>query len=367
MNVKLAAVSAASLVAACSIGTAIWIHRTAVWPNSKLPAGAIFLPSGMRISPVGRQIPLAGDMPLRMTLSDDGKKLMVVTGGYHNHGLTTIDLASQNVDGMVTMTKCTSGLASIDAGHVAISAADEGLEVVDLAAGAATKFGKTEKKAWYGSVVKLPDGSLAASDLNHDQILKIDPTSGDVTASQAVGYRPCALAVSPKGDSLAVAEWGAGTVTFLNATDLKPLATVKAGSHPNSLAYAKDGTLYVANGGSDTVTVVRDGKVSSTVFVSPNPRNLLGSTPDALALSPDDKTLYVADADANCVACVDVANPSRPRVTGFIPTGWYPSALCCSADGKLYVGVGKGLTSRENKDVIGTRKLRSYDQKFTYE
>ena len=40
----------------------------------------------------------------------------------------------------------------------------------------------------------------------------------------------------------------------------------------------------------------------------------------ALALAPDGKRLYVADAGENCVAAVDVSKPGRSRVLGFVPT-----------------------------------------------
>ena len=55
------------------------------------------------------------------------------------------------------------------------------------------------------------------------------------------------------------------------------------------------------------------------------PRQPLGMTPSALALSPDGKRLYVVCSDANAVAVVDVSE-DRSDVLGFIPTGWYPTA-----------------------------------------
>src|SRR5262249_44047095 len=74
-----------------------------------------------------------------------------------------------------------------------------------------------------------------------------------------------------------------------------------------------------------------------------------GSTPDALAVAPDGKTLFVANADNNCVAVIDIAEPGRSQVKGFIPTGWYPTAVAVTPDGKfLLVGVGKGNQTRAN-------------------
>jgi YVTN family beta-propeller protein len=68
-----------------------------------------------------------------------------------------------------------------------------------------------------------------------------------------------------------------------------------------------------------------------------------------LAVAPDGKTLYVANADNNCVAVIDIEKPSDSQVRGFIPTGWYPTAVSITPDGKhLLVGVGKGNQTRPN-------------------
>ena len=58
------------------------------------------------------------------------------------------------------------------------------------------------------------------------------------------------------------------------------------------------------------------------------------STPNSLALSPDGQTLIVSNADSNAVAIVDVSNGGRSVVTGFVPTGWYPTAAIVGSDGK---------------------------------
>ncbi len=52
-----------------------------------------------------------------------------------------------------------------------------------------------------------------------------------------------------------------------------------------------------------------------------------GSTPDALAIDDTRKLLYIANADNNSIAVAHIENRAHSTVVGFIPTGWYPSAL----------------------------------------
>jgi hypothetical protein len=52
----------------------------------------------------------------------------------------------------------------------------------------------------------------------------------------------------------------------------------------------------------------------------------------------------VANADNNCVAVIDIEACRRSGVKGFILTGWCPTSVAVTPDGKnLPVGVGQGL------------------------
>src|SRR5204863_9389362 len=91
------------------------------------------------------------------------------------------------------------------------------------------------------------------------------------------------------------------------------------------------------------------GTVQETIFTALFPQSPEGSTPDALCLDADGDTLFVANADNNCIVVIDVETPRKSAVKGFIPTGWYPTAVALTPDGKnLLVGVGKGLQSKAN-------------------
>jgi DNA-binding beta-propeller fold protein YncE len=73
-------------------------------------------------------------------------------------------------------------------------------------------------------------------------------------------------------------------------------------------------------------------------------RGPYGTQPVALALARNERRLYVALAGIDAVAVLDTTDPRRPHRIGLIPTGWYPTALALSADGRyLFVVNGKGL------------------------
>src|SRR5262249_51339881 len=76
-----------------------------------------------------------------------------------------------------------------------------------------------------------------------------------------------------------------------------------------------------------------------------------GNTPSSLALSPDESLLFVSNANTNHLAVVNVKDPGGSAPLGFIPTGWYPTSVRLSKDGKsIFVANGKGATSRANRD-----------------
>lgn len=132
------------------------------------------------------------------------------------------------------------------------------------------------------------------------------------------------------------------------------------GASPNSLV-ATERFVFVSNGNNDCVSVIDpvQGKVVQNIFLKPLSQlaRYRGVIPFGLALSPDKKRLYVAEAGINAVAVIDVAviapfsksvNP-QAQVLGHLPVGWFPSKLAVSPDGKkLMVANAKGYGSGPN-------------------
>jgi YVTN family beta-propeller protein len=148
-----------------------------------------------------------------------------------------------------------------------------------------------------------------------------------------------------------------GTVSVIEATPgrWKEVKTIPVGLHPCGMILDQSGQrLFVANANSDTVSVIDTGKneVVETIDCRPATGLPFGSGANALALSPDGGTLYVANGGNNCLAVVELGGKARTNenappnsmVAGLVPTAWYPGAVRVSADGRqLYVANIKGL------------------------
>jgi len=121
------------------------------------------------------------------------------------------------------------------------------------------------------------------------------------------------------------------------------------GSSPNSLV-SNGEYVFVSNGNNDNISVISVEKdtVVNTIYLKPDQRvsQFRGAIPFGLALSPDNKTLFVAESGINAVAVIDIP---EMEVKGHIPTGWFPSKLQVSPDGsKLIITNAKGFGSGPN-------------------
>jgi YVTN family beta-propeller protein len=139
--------------------------------------------------------------------------------------------------------------------------------------------------------------------------------------------------------------------------------------HPSAMAIVKgsDGTevLFVAKTNDDSLArvVIKSGKhltdynLGSTFvsFLNNSGSKITlakGAYPNAIAVSPDNTKLFVAEAGINSVAVLDVTDPLNPSLLGRIPTGWYPTALAVSADGSsLYIANAKGVGEDVNPAI----------------
>jgi len=191
----------------------------------------------------------------------------------------------------------------------------------------------------------------------------------DLAETNAVpSVYPVALAVTKDESRAFVALWNASEVVELDLKTgtvgrkvalLKPTVATAAGTHPIVLEIAPDGkTLYVALANRDAVAAVNLDKEQFAVkgyFDTRLPgQTYFGAEPDALAVSADGKRLYVGNQASDAVAVMDTTKLNTKAAThgmiepaGFLPTEWLPTAMTM-LNGKLYVATGKGKGTGPN-------------------
>jgi YVTN family beta-propeller protein len=386
------------LVLLLGIGVAATINRARRLPNVTDSIGATTLPNGWKITPAGTHVKLPGDLPMKM-MQGKGSQLLVLTAGYHDHSLNVIDVHSHELVATLDVVKAWDGMAfDPDSGTVYLSGGGhakrgfaealarlglspamkdsiekpilraryaDGKLTPETALGIA---GLEEKDRYISGLALGPGHALYALNIQTDTLYRLGGPDFAQQTSAKTGYRPYGVAFSPDGSLLAVSNWGDQSVSFYEPATLRETARISVGSHPNEMIWSKDGRLFIADSGSNQVSVIAGGSVVESIRTSLDAKALVGSTPDALALSPDGHRLYVANADNNNVAVIDVANAKESHVLGFIPTGWYPTALAIAADGsQIFVGTGKGMGFRNNFPAATIFQQKSPNPKTPYD
>jgi len=139
-------------------------------------------------------------------------------------------------------------------------------------------------------------------------------------------------------------------VLNLNAGVLTVTKRIAINGNPTKMILNKaQSQLYVAVANADALviintssnTVVSEVNVSApTGFLGDGKTIPKGSNPNSVALSPDEKTVYLTNGGTNEVAVIKLRG--KPTVTGLIPTGWQPNSVSVSPDNStLYVVNGK--------------------------
>jgi YVTN family beta-propeller protein len=332
-------------------------------PNDK----GFLLPNGWTITPAGKHVPLT-DLPLNILPLKDGRHALVATSGYNKHQLSLVDLTALEIVDQQTVFQSWFGLAlTPQEDRLWWSGGGNGqLHSYTLAKGKLQRTGPDEvlppknkkdkdkngEQKNFRSGLLLDGDHLYSLDINAGTLSLIDLKSGDVVKKGTLGGRPYDVVLAANRALLYVSDWAGRAVLAVSPDDLRPVAKIPVGEHPNQLAvHPKDGRLFVACASSNSVAVIdtKRGIVTETISTALFPKAPEGSTPCALAVAPDGKMLYVANADNNCVAMVDVREIDKSQVVGFIPTGWYPTSVAVTPDSKtLLVGVGKGNQTKAN-------------------
>ncbi len=244
-------------------------------------------------------------------------------------------------------------------------------------------------KRVYVAVSWWRDGKRAAS--GKERIVALDAKTLKTVRSYEAGTDPECVAVSPNGKRLYLSNEDAGTASIVDVASGKHVTTLVVGTEPEGVTASPDGKrVYVTAETSNVITVIDAKKevTAANILVDPRPRATIftrdskhawataeiGGTvmlidvlknkvvkkirldkvdkPVGLALSPDEKRLYVATGRGNGVAVIDTATH---RVLANIATGERVWGIAVSRNGKkIYAANSLGNTI----SVIDAASLR---------
>jgi len=311
--------------------------------------------NGRALNPAGR-LSTVGDFPTGGALSPDGRFYWAIDAGHGRDDVQIIDVASGAVaqvlplpGGYVGVVFSPDGRTAYVSGEPRAGGADAGepqgtakggdvLHVfsVDPRSGGAAETGVIPLPATSGGTAQQhasnapiatpgpgvssaglgwpiglaisPDGSRVVAALNQaDQVAVVDTKTRQASLIKTGTY-PYGVAIDSDGKRAFVSNEGDGTISVLDLAAASTVATISVGSaysHPEGLAYdpvAK--RLYVAVTQRDLISVVDTTTMKVVHEVSVARPPALGTEPVALALAPDGRTLYSADAGEDAIAAI---------------------------------------------------------------
>ncbi|MBN9740995.1 phosphoesterase [Amycolatopsis sp. A1MSW2902] len=405
----------ATAVALVATGSGIGLASTKQFGTDQVgqeTENGLTISSDQYLKPIGERLVLPNGKIMSSTVSPDGSHLAALTtdGGI---ALTIVDLKSWKVQQLVGKDKKADlQLPGNDVGQEGPSYSPDGKTLWLGQIDGYRKFtvnpdGTVANPTWVpipadGSKHSLAAGALFSADGStvysavngQNRVVAIDAASGQIKQSWTVGNAPRALVrignriyVSNEGgraakpgdttinsygtDIVADPKTGAATTGTVSVIDLAnpsaPVKSIDVGLHPTALR-AKNNTLFVANTGGDSISVIdaQRNVVVQTIATQPWPEAQVGYEPTDIALT-DDGHLLVTLGRANAVAVYRYWFPQAPAAfIGLLPTDYFPSGISASGN-NILVANTRGIDARRPTTAAGhaTHDTTSSLQRFT--
>src|SRR5438445_6177425 len=378
--------------------TAPAAHSTSKFPA--LPGqqsdGSVLLPNLWSLKPMGKQVELR-DFPINVAVDPSGRFAAVLHSGYSRHQILIVDIQAARVVSHEELNQAFYGLEFSSDGKMLYcsGAGEEVIHAFEFAQGnlsdhrklrlrdvkergvpAGLAVAKTTSNLYVANVwghritrlALLPElkatdiaiGTNAAAPVpvpieastDFDTAAATKRAEAALFATSPDDTFPYACRLDEKRHRLYVSLWAQSAVAVIDLISEQTIARWPAQEHPCEMVLTRSGKfLFVANAARNSVTVfdAEAGRPIETVISALYPQAPPRSTTNSLALSPDERTLFVANADNNLVCRLLLEKKTKSSSLGFITLRWYPTSVLVTPDGKrLLVANGKGVISRAN-------------------
>jgi DNA-binding beta-propeller fold protein YncE len=312
----------------------------------------VFIYDVRRNPPVKQQVITVPNTYVGIAWAPDGHSFYV-SGGMNDN----VHVFYQNVESK-SGREWAESLPAIALGHkfgLGIGSVEEGDEHENKPVAAGLAVSANSKKLL---IANSANDSVSLIDTNSKQVMaeldlrpgKNDPAQKGVPG----GEYPYAVAFNGN-DKAYVSSLRDREIVVLDMHGTPAIsARIKTHGQPGKMILNKAQTLlFAVADNSDTVIIIdtAKGRIAAEIKTTApsamlaGKKNFKGSIPTSLALSPDEKTLYVTNAGTNSLAVIRLEkDPDDSTVVGLIPTAWYPTSVSAAHDGKLlYVTYAKSI------------------------
>ena len=143
-----------------------------------------------------------------------------------------------------------------------------------------------------------------------------------------VGLSPVHLALKPDGGEIFASNFSSDTISEIDTYNNQVESTYPIGDKPVHAVVSDTGILWVSNFGADSIGLysIDDGRFVASIRA--------GSAPDALAFSADQHLLLAADAHSGDVSVIRTQGQIGPTLFTTLPAGRSPNAIVIKTNDK---------------------------------
>lgn len=204
----------------------------------------------------------------------------------------------------------------------------------------------TEGTAWVPAL-----GVLRFSDIPASQILELDPVSGTISTWRSPSANTNGNGLAPNGDVLMCEHSGRRVSRSPAAMPAPtPVATAYQGmqlSSPNDVIARSDGNVYFTDPTYGLGSGTQEIPFQGAFRVTPSGEVLLVDDsfgqPNGIALSPDEKALYVTDSQDGGLFRYDVADDGSTGPASLLVDTVASDGMAVDDAGNLYLTTANGI------------------------
>lgn len=280
--------------------------------------------------------------PHEVAVSPDGRLAVVAdygTGPAPGSTLTVVDVAAGRVARKISLGEYRRphGLAWAGEDRLLVTVEEQKAVIeVDVQAGTVGRAIETAQEVSHMVAVAPGGGRAFVANIGSGSVTAIDLEAGKKLADVPTGPGAEGVAVGIDGQRVWVTNREAGTVSVVDAGSLEVVATVEVGRFPIRAEVTPDGRwVLVSNARSGTISVIdaEKAEVARTIELGVEAKDSAGRllqfreggpVPIGIEIAPDGERAYVAAANADAVAVIDLA---EWKVVGTLATGREPDGM----------------------------------------